>query len=152
MTITSILYLNLNILGTLRHMAAISSPQLLITDVKLFELVPDTSKVGRILSSAKIGDVYMSRLVIEPRVVTGNYYHYSTSIMFYVEYGSVVAGFEQIKTKEHKIMNLKPGRHVIHVSPLVALATKNIGFDKAVVIFFSNHELRSDDTCDYKIF
>lgn len=133
-------------------MAAISSPQLLIKDVQLFELTPDVSKSGRILLSAKIGSVYMSRLVIDPGVITGNYYHKLTSLMFYVESGSVVAGFEQVETKEHKIISLKPDRHVIHVPPLVALATKNIGFGRAVVIFFSSHELRSEDTYDYKIF
>ena len=133
-------------------MSDMNTNKLLITGVQLFELVLDTSKIGRILSSVKIGDVYMSRLIIEPGIATGNYYHRSTSIMFYVEYGSVVAGFEQVDTKEHKIMSLKPDRHIIHVPPYVAMATKNVGFDNAVVIFFSNHELRSDDTCVYKIF
>ena len=70
--------------------------------INVFSLEPDKTKPGRTLSTVKIGGVYMSRLIIDPGVTTGNYYHKKTSVMFYVESGSVVAIFENVVTKEHE--------------------------------------------------
>ena len=118
--------------------------------VQFFTFQTDTTKAGRVLSTAKIGDIYMSRLVIEPKVVTGNMYHKKMRIMFYVEQGKVTAIFEHTKTKERKEIDLIAGKHVVHVPPLVGLATKNVGKSNAVLVFFSTKRLRSpDDTFDY---
>ncbi len=121
--------------------------------VQIFHFTPDSSRIGRVLSSVRIGDVYMSRLTIEPGVITGNFFHLETSIMFYVEAGLIVAGFEHIETKERKEVEIKPGMQVVHVPPQVARSFKNIGSEEAVVVFFSNRALRSeDDSYPYQIF
>lgn len=114
-----------------------------MTPVQLFVFVRDAHKPGRILSTAKIGDVYMSRLIIQPGVTTGNYYHKKTKKMFYVEKGKVLGSFENVKTKEKRQIMLLPGKHVVHVPPYVAHATKNIGTRQAILVFFSNKALRS---------
>ena len=49
----------------------------------------DTSKAGRILESVKVGKIYISRVVMKPGVITGNYYHKETSSMYMVEAGKV---------------------------------------------------------------
>jgi len=119
--------------------------------IKLFTFVEDRSKEGRVLSAVKIGNVYMSRLIIEQAVITGNIYHKKTKVMFYAERGTVLATFEHIKTKERYRLVLESGKHVIHVPPLVAHSTKNIGRDSAVLIFFTNRRLRSGDDYSYII-
>ncbi len=120
--------------------------------IQLFRFVEDKTKRGRVLSMVKIGGVYMSRLVISPGVTTGNYYHKKTKIMFYVGRGKVKAVFEQVKTKKRKELIMDPGKHVVHLPSHVALATKNIGKQKAVVVYFSNHALRdSKDAFPYHV-
>lgn len=119
--------------------------------INIFEFHDDASKDGRILSSVKIGGVYMSRMVVEPGIVTGNYYHKLTSSVFYVESGSVVCTFQQINTKQRKYLQIAPARQVVHVPPYVAIATENVGFDAAIMVFFSNRPLRSDDNYEYKV-
>ena len=68
--------------------------------VQIYQFHVDETKPGRVLSTTRIGDVYMSRLVIEPGVVTGNRYHKKTSRMFYVESGSVLAIFEDVESQK----------------------------------------------------
>ena len=120
--------------------------------IKIFNFVEDGSKAGRILSTAKIGDVFMSRLVIDPGVTTGNVYHKKTRIMFYVGDNPVLATFEHVITKERKEVLLNPGEKAIHVPENVALKTKNVGDTEAVIVFFSNKPIRSeDDTFEYQI-
>lgn len=119
--------------------------------IDVFQFETDKSKPGRILSTVRMGDVYMSRLVISPGVVTGNYYHKRTKIMFYVGNGTLQAIFENVKTKERKEMILKPAKQVIHVPPYVSFATKNIGKEDIVVVYFSNKPLRSEDNFAYKV-
>jgi len=114
--------------------------------IEVFQLKEDASKPGRILSSVRIGNVYMSRLVIRPGVTTGNYYHKDTRLMFYVERGRVLGCFEHVKTHEREEFYLDAGKRVIHVPSCVAHATKNISEEEdAVLVFFSDKELRSED-------
>ncbi len=120
--------------------------------IQIFTFLEDKTKNGRVLSTAKIGEVFMSRLTIRPGVTTGNYYHKKTKLMFYVEKGRVKAAFENVKTKEKKLTEFWGGKHVIHVPPGVALATKNVGKTKAVIVFFSNRALRDQsDSFSYEI-
>jgi hypothetical protein len=121
------------------------------TFVQLFRFADDPSKHGRVLSSVQIGDVFMSRLLVEPSVTTGNYYHKQTSLMFYVEKGNILAGFEHVRSKQRRRIDLEPGKQVVHLPPYVALATKNMGRSTAVVVFFSNKPLRSDDDYPYSV-
>lgn len=120
--------------------------------IQTFEFGHDSSKPGRVLSSAKIGDIFMSRLVMEPGVTTGNYYHKVNRLMFYVEYGKVIVACEHIRSKERKQMIMEPGQKILHVPEDVALATRNIGRTEAVIIFFSNFPIRDPDDCyDYEV-
>ncbi|MBU1895882.1 WxcM-like domain-containing protein [Patescibacteria group bacterium] len=119
--------------------------------IKVFNFSDDLSKPGRNLSSVKIGDLYMTRMIIEPGVTTGNYYHKDTRQMFYVESGQIYAKFEHVDSKEKKELNLVPARHVVHVPERTASATKNVGKGTAVLVFFSDKLLRSEDNFDYKI-
>jgi dTDP-4-dehydrorhamnose 3,5-epimerase-like enzyme len=117
--------------------------------IQIFNLEEDASKPGRVLSSAKIGNVYMSRSVISPGVVTGNSYHRDTQVMFYVERGDVSVVFEHTQTKEKKEFCMESDKTVIHIPSMVAHATKNIGDKDAVLVFFSDRELRSEDRYSY---
>src|SRR3989338_8800744 len=119
--------------------------------IDVFHFTTDNSKPGRALSWVRIGDVYMSRLIISPGVATGNYYHKKTRVMFYVGRGEVVAAFEQVKTGEKKKMKVRPGKHVIHMPAYVAHCTKNVGTKPAVLVFFSNRKLRSGDDYGHKV-
>lgn len=119
--------------------------------IEVFSFKEDASKPGRMLATAKIGDVYMSRLVIDKGVVTGNYFHKKTRVMFYCANGNVLARFEHVKTHEKKEIALTRGKQVIHVPPYVALATKNVGRGKATLVFFSDRPLRSGDSYPYEI-
>ncbi len=47
---------------------------------------------------------------------------------------------------------MKPGENVIHIPPYVARSIKNVGLDEALVVFFSNKKLRSDDNYEYTVF
>ncbi len=119
--------------------------------VQLFTFQDDRSREGRVISSVKIGDVYMSRVIMDPGYHIGHYYHKETSIMFYVESGSILTRFEQVETKEWKEIALTTDRHAVHVPPFIALSVKNVGFDQAVVVVFSNHKLNTGDEFEYHV-
>ncbi|MFA4831331.1 MAG: hypothetical protein WC862_03180 [Patescibacteria group bacterium] len=119
--------------------------------IRIFNFIDDASKPGRMISSVKIGDVYMTRVIIKPGVITGNYYHTDTRMMFYVGNAPVKAAFEQVKTGERQEMVLEPGKQAVHIPEYVALATQNLGNVDAVLVFFSNRPLRSDDNVEYKV-
>ncbi|OGH73858.1 MAG: hypothetical protein A3C90_01280 [Candidatus Magasanikbacteria bacterium RIFCSPHIGHO2_02_FULL_51_14] len=120
--------------------------------IQVFRFVDDTSKPGRVLSTAKIGDVYMTRLTLEPGVTSGNYYHKQTRVMFYSSGSPVLAAFEHVRTKERKEILLQPRELAIHWPEYVAIATKNVGSEPAVLVFFSNNPLRlPEDTFEYRV-
>ncbi|MEK7644036.1 MAG: cupin domain-containing protein [Patescibacteria group bacterium] len=119
--------------------------------ISVFQFASDKSKPGRILSTVRIGDVFMSRLVISPGVCTGNYYHRRTKLMFYAESGQLEVVFENVKTKERQKITMKPARQVIHVPSYISFATKNISEEEAILVFFSDKPLRSDDSFEYKV-
>ena len=119
--------------------------------ISLFSFKDDESKKGRILSSVKIGGVHVSRLTIEPKVITGNVYHTDTRVMFYVESGRIQAAFEHIETKKKRVCYFEKGTEAVHIPTHIAHATKNIGTEKAVVVFFSNKPLRSKDNIAYRV-
>ncbi len=114
-----------------------------------FKMKDDASKPGRVLSSVKVGDIYMSRLVIDPGVTTGNHYHKENRIMIYAEKGDVSLKMEHVVSKKRKDMKLVPGRDVIHIPNLVAHSTTNVGEESAIVVVFSNFPLRTDDSYEY---
>ena len=113
--------------------------------IKIFHFQQDNSKEGRVLSTARIGDIYMSRLVLDPGVTSGNYYHKKTRLMFYVGNNPVLATFIQVNTGERRQVLFNPGEKAVHVPEYVALSTKNIGEEEAVIVFFSNNPIRSED-------
>ncbi|MFZ2189895.1 MAG: hypothetical protein WA057_05370 [Candidatus Magasanikiibacteriota bacterium] len=111
----------------------------------------DTSKAGRILECVKVGQIYISRVVMEPGVITGNYYHKETNSMYMVEAGKVKFKFVQVNTKETKEMELKVGSSLVNLPPFVAIASKNCGTEKACVVVFSDRPLRSGDDFPFEI-
>ncbi|PIZ95198.1 MAG: hypothetical protein COX81_01480 [Candidatus Magasanikbacteria bacterium CG_4_10_14_0_2_um_filter_37_12] len=115
--------------------------------IEHFKMEEDNSKPGRTLWSVKVGDVYMSRLIIDPGVTTGEYYHKVNKVMLYLESGSVLLKVENVITKERTKINLQPCKDVIHIPTFVAHPTTNIGKEPAVLVFFSNYPLRKDDDC-----
>jgi len=119
--------------------------------IHVFNFVRDKRKSGRILSNVKVGGVYISRLMVEPGVITGNNYHKKTFLMMYVESGSILGIFENINTKERKELKIHPAKQVIHIPPFVSVATKNIGLDEAVIVIFSNRCLRLGDDFEYQV-
>ena len=119
--------------------------------LQIFKFQKDESIPGRVLSSAKIGDVYMARITIAPGQVTGNKYHKETRRMFYVARGRVRGVFENISTKERRELLIEPLKQAFHLPENVALAFKNEGKGEAVIIFFSNKPVRSDDNFEYKL-
>ena len=119
--------------------------------IQFFNFIDDTSKPGRVLSSVKIGDVYMSRLIIEPGVTTGNIYHQTTRVMYFLSKGILLAAFEDVKSKQRQECVLRAGNKVVHLLENVAMATKNIGCESAELITFSNNPLRSEDTVPYHL-
>ncbi|MBT4153553.1 MAG: hypothetical protein HOE53_02795 [Candidatus Magasanikbacteria bacterium] len=111
--------------------------------ITICDFVHDLSKPGRRVSTAKIGDVFMTRVEIEPGVITGGYYHKETEVVFYVAKGRVHASFEQVCTKKRKEFILDPGRHIVQIPPCHKISTQNVGKGNAILVFFSNRELRS---------
>lgn len=120
------------------------SPQTQFITVCPFE--HDVSKPGREIATAKIGDVYMSRVEIDPDVTSGGYYHKETEVVLYAAHGIVQATFEQVCTQKQKTFILDTTRHVVVVPPYNKITTKNIGDEQAVLVSFSNQPLRSDDS------
>lgn len=112
----------------------------------------DQSKPGRILETGKIGGVFVSRLTIDPGVVTGNLYHKETSAVLFVTKGVVHFRFKQVRTGEDRETALSPGSGIIHLPPYVAIGNKNITKEPAVVIFFSNKPFRSVDDYSFTVF
>lgn len=119
--------------------------------IEVFDFHRDRSKPGRTLATARVGALYMSELIVDPGVVTGNYYHKKTKIMFFVTQGELQCTFVHIKTGEKKTINLKPCAKAIHVPPYVSFATKNISRDKAVAVYFTNLPLRSKDNFSFSV-
>lgn len=111
----------------------------------------DSSKSGRVLLWVRIGDIFMSRLEIQPGVVTGNYFHKDTRVTFYLGRGTVQAAFKHVETGCTSEIIIEPRKQVIHVPPLVAHATKNVGQDPAILVFFSDRKLRSGDDYEYAV-
>jgi dTDP-4-dehydrorhamnose 3,5-epimerase-like enzyme len=93
----------------------------------------------------------MYRLLIEPGVVTGNYYHKETFIMFSVESGEIDATFVQVKTGERTDSTIQAQKQAVHVPPFNALAVANVSDQPAVLYIFSNKRLRGNDDLAYPI-
>lgn len=119
--------------------------------INVFQFVKDTSKPGRTLSWCRIGDMYMSRLVIEPGVTTGNYYHKDTRVTFYVGSGQVEAAFVQVVTGQSTRLHITAAKQVVQIPSYVAHSTKNVGTEPAVLVFFSNRKLRSGDDYEFSV-
>jgi len=120
--------------------------------INFFTFIKDNSRSGRVLEFAKVGKVYVSRLVIQPNQITGNYYHKKTNRLFMIEEGKVQMKFIQVNTGEVKEIVMTPGSGLVHVPSHVAFARKNIGKGPAVIIIFSDNPLRSDDDYEYEVY
>lgn len=105
----------------------------------------DDRKPGRLLETVRVGDVFVTRLTIDPGVVTGNLYHKKTNMILFVTNGTVRFRFKQMSSGEESEFVRSPGGSIIHVPPRVVIANKNIGDDPAVIVYFSNKPFRSGD-------
>ncbi len=113
--------------------------------IERFVLLKDSSRPGRILETAKVGDVYVTRVTIRPGRVTGNIFHKKTSFIQFVTSGKVEFTVKQMKTGEESTISMTPESGIVHVPPNVAVATKNVSKKSAVVVYFSNRQFRSGD-------
>ena len=119
--------------------------------IEIFDFQHDKSKPGRTLSTARIGGIYMSELIVDPGLTTGNYYHKKTKVSFFVTQGELQCTFVHVKNGLRKVMTLKPSTKVIHVPPYVSFATKNVTDTKAILVYFSNFPLRSKDSYRFDV-
>ena len=117
--------------------------------IDIFELTPDASREGRVLYTARVGNVYMSQHVIEPGTTVNAHFHKQTRNIFYVEEGKVRCRFEHIVSKEYRAFEVKPGKDVLHIPENVAHEFSNVGSVPAVLVMFSNQQPRSGDDFDY---
>lgn len=117
--------------------------------VKVFEFTPDSSKAGRVLYTTQVGNIFMSQYVIEPGVTVRSHYHRRARNIFYVEEGRVRCRFEHVTTKEFRMFEVHPGKHVIHIPPYVAHEFANIGKTPAVLVIFCDKKPRSGDDWEY---
>jgi dTDP-4-dehydrorhamnose 3,5-epimerase-like enzyme len=108
----------------------------------------DASKPGRIMDIARVGEVFVTRLRMKPRVVTGNLYHKKTHVIVFVTEGQVKFTFVQVNTGEKRVVILEPGSPIVHWPAYVACASENVAKRESTVVFFSNQAFRSKD--DYK--
>ncbi len=122
-----------------------------MTFVTEYKFNRDPSKPGRVLETVRIGEVYISRLEIEPGVVTANFYHKRTNTILFVERGKVFMKFVQVVTHETKEIVMEPGSSIVHLPTMVAIANKNIGRETAIVILFSDQQFRSGDDYFYEV-
>ncbi|MBI5728412.1 MAG: hypothetical protein HY984_01515 [Candidatus Magasanikbacteria bacterium] len=116
-----------------------------IRQYRFQELPEDGSKPGRVLRTVKVGEVYISHLVIDPGVITGNLYHQETRVITLVTRGRVLFTFKQVRTGERREVFLRPGDGIVHIPPFVAIASKNVFYDASEVLYFSNKPFRSGD-------
>lgn len=123
-----------------------------VSAVSFYDLSPDISKPGRLMETAKVGNVYVTRLTIDPEVVTGNLYHKETEVILFVTRGRVNFKFFHIQTREDAEFVLEPGDDIVHVPANIAMASKNVGSEPAVVVYFSNKPFRDNDDHHYEIY
>jgi len=98
----------------------------------------DRSKPGRSLQSVKVGDVYISRIEVEPYHVLGNLYYKTANIIFFLERGRVQMKCIQMNTEKENESVIHPGDGIIHIPPYTAMAWRNLESDPAVVMMISN--------------
>ncbi len=111
----------------------------------------DGEKPGRVLDTCRVGEVFVTRMIMNPYVVTGNLYRKETNAILFVTKGKVRFSFVQVNTDERKEIVLEPHERIIHWPPFVACASKNLLNEESVVYFFSNKAFRSDDDYSYEV-
>ena len=119
--------------------------------IQQFKFKDDKVAPGRSVSYMKMGDLYISKISIDPGIKLGNTYHKKTRVMFFVSQGRVRFTFKQINTEQVQEIIIENEREAIHVPEFVASTTENIGDTKAVIIAFSNESLQSDDRFEYHV-
>ena len=107
----------------------------------------DEKKETRVLESVRVGGVYITRIVIQPRAVVGNVYLTQTNIVFFAQVGRVHTKFVQTDGAREQSFDLEPSSGIIHVPPGVAFAIQNLVDAQSVVVAFSDRPLHdhSDD-------
>jgi len=110
-----------------------------------YKFEKDFSRPGRTLQTVKVGDVYISRLGLDPSKVIGNIYYEKTNIIFFVERGRIRLHCKQINTGEDKETVVNPGDAVVHLPPYTAFSLENMENDETIIMFFSNKPLRSGE-------
>lgn len=111
----------------------------------------DRSKPGRTLDTVKVGEVYISRLTMDPFIVSGNLYHENTNVILFVTAGKVRFSFIHKETGKKRDIMMEPGERIIHWPPGVACASKNLVNEQSIVYFFSNRAFRSDDDHPFEV-
>lgn len=119
--------------------------------VTLLKFEEDSVSEGRSISSVKVGGIYMTKMDMEPRFVTGNYYHEDTDVTFYCGGGKIEAIFEQVNTGERKEILLEPTSVAVQIPAHCAFKLKNIGEDVAELTAFSNRRTNDGDEIEYKL-
>ncbi len=107
----------------------------------------DETKPSRILESVRVGGIYITRIIIQPREVIGNVYLRETNFVFFTQVGKVRTAFSTPDGTKKKSFEMCPQSGIIHVPPNVAFAMKNLENEVSVLVAFSNRPLHdhSDD-------
>ena len=63
-----------------------------------YKFTKDRSKPGRILEWVKVGEVFISRIVIDPGMTLSNIYNKETNVIMFVEKGRLKSKFVHIET------------------------------------------------------
>lgn len=107
----------------------------------------DETRPNRVLESVRVGGVYISRIIIQPKSIIGNIYRSRTNAVYFTQIGNVEMKFVQIDGSEEKTYQLGPDDGIIHLPPDVAFAIRNLNDTESVMVAFSDRPLydHSDD-------
>src|SRR3989344_755171 len=85
----------------------------------------DRSKPHRVMDTIKVGEVYVSRLAMEPGAVAGNLYHKETNAIVFVTRGCARLKFVQVKSGAAEELDADPSFGIIHQPPYSAIGIRN---------------------------
>ena len=121
------------------------------TNIVIHDFIQDRGRPGRKLYSAKVGGVFISRLVLDPGTKVGDHYHKKTAVTLYVGSGSILGRFENVTTKKRKEVQIRPRTGAIHLPAGVAISLENMSKKKVTVIIFSDAKLNTGDEYLYDL-
>lgn len=116
-----------------------------------YKFEKDFGRPGRSLQTVKVGGVHITRVCLDPNILIGDIYYKETNLIFFVERGRIKMKCCQINTNIEKETIIHPGEAVIHIPPFTAFTFENLESDEAVLLFFSDKRIRSDDEHDFAV-